>query len=153
MEQLERIWGRIEKTEQRQTRALESRLGLQEHINALAARVNELEHTNKREGAEKPPGGRPEFRVAGGILEPHPAIAQMHRLADYIIGEIPEEPGDWVTYEEIVNATIRLLKQYREALQFVVQELSWSLPKHPCAITNAHDVAKDALGIQEKDND
>jgi hypothetical protein len=68
---------------------------------------------------------------------------QLSVLANYIIQKIPGEPSE---DEGAGSCAIRLMQDYRKALQDIMNELGVPQPGYAAPVANAYDIAKKALG-------
>jgi len=73
-----------------------------------------------------------------------PAERQTEILANYIMGNIPDEPCE---SEGAGECAVRLLIKYREALNRIANELSFHDPDedYPAPVVNACGIARKAL--------
>lgn len=70
------------------------------------------------------------------------AQTQVQLLADYILANIPGEPGRNQGAGEVA---VRLLGDYRHALDAIAHELGVPQPGYPTPIANAYKIATGAL--------
>ena len=71
------------------------------------------------------------------------AEEQTRILADYIMANIPGEPSQ---NEGAGETAVRLLKEYRAALDRIMHELGVPQPGYAAPVANAYHVARHALG-------
>lgn len=67
---------------------------------------------------------------------------QIQLLADYIMAEIPGEPG---LSQGAGDVAVRLLKHYRNVLDQIMHELGVPQPDYPAPVANAYYLAEAAL--------
>lgn len=70
------------------------------------------------------------------------ARQQIDILASYIMADVPGEPS---RSEGAGDTAVRVLKQYRQALDDIMRELGVPQPGYPTPVSNAYKIAQDSL--------
>jgi len=71
------------------------------------------------------------------------AEQQISVLANYIMAEVPNEPS---CNEGAGDTAVRILRQYRSALERIMRELGVPQQDYPAPVENAYKIAEDTLG-------